>query len=451
MSSVRDFGAKGDGQTDDTDAFQHALEQGDGEISIPRGDYRLARTLIVPLDKFGRLAIRGVGGTARIVMAGSGPALHLIGTHKKTAHPPDFAEAVWQKERMPNISDLEIVGANEAADGIRLEGTMQGTLRGLLIRRCRHGIHLVNRNRNVIIADCHIYDNRGVGVFLDRVNLHQINIHGNHISYCQRGGIVVTESEVRNIQICSNDIEYNYDLKAEQSADIWFDARKGTVREGTIVGNTIQAKTSPGGANIRFTGAGKENPNAVGMISIGDNLIGSQETNLHLQACRGIVVSGNSIYNGTKYALLAEDCEHLFYSANSHDHNSDYKGESTDAFSFQNCRNVNIAGVIVQHTHPSTMPVHATMDFHGCRNLNITGCQIQAARTRGISISNSNAVRITDCIIRGREGDDDYQAPIVADIASDPIMIVNNLLSAGRAGNVLPNLKSVHATGNVWL
>ncbi|HLW64000.1 MAG TPA: glycosyl hydrolase family 28-related protein, partial [Gemmataceae bacterium] len=139
MSSVRDFGAKGDGQTDDTEAFQHALEQGDGEISIPRGDYRIARTLTVPLDKLGRLAIHGIGGTARIIMAGSGPALHLIGTHKRTAHPPDFAEAVWQKERMPMITDLEIVGANEAADGIRLEGTMQATVRGLLIRRCRHG------------------------------------------------------------------------------------------------------------------------------------------------------------------------------------------------------------------------------------------------------------------------------------------------------------------------
>jgi hypothetical protein len=53
-------------------------------------------------------------------------------------------------------------------------------------------IHLVKRDRNVIVADCHIYNNTGAGIFLDAVNLHQTNIHGNHISYCkQRGGISV--------------------------------------------------------------------------------------------------------------------------------------------------------------------------------------------------------------------------------------------------------------------
>ena len=88
---------------------------------------------------------------------------------------------------------------------------MQPTLQGLLIRRCRHGIHLINRDRNLVIADCHIYDNSGVGVFFDRVNLHQTNIHGCHISYCKQGGIKIIGSETRNLQICGNDIEYNYD------------------------------------------------------------------------------------------------------------------------------------------------------------------------------------------------------------------------------------------------
>src|SRR5437667_231108 len=152
---------------------------------------------------------------------------------------------------------------------------------------------------------------------IDRVNLHQTNIHGSHISYCKQGGIVVVGSEIRNLQICSNDIEYNYDLKAEASADILFDCRAGTVREGTIVGNTIQAVRSPGGANVRLLGASKDNPNNVGMLAITGNLIGSQHTLLHLQACRGVVVSGNAMYNGFHYAVLAEDAEHLVIGPNS--------------------------------------------------------------------------------------------------------------------------------------
>src|SRR5581483_4288896 len=170
--------------------------------------------------------------TARLIMAGPGPALHLIGTHARNADPTSFAEAVWQQERLPTVRGIEIVGRHAQADGIRVEGAMQPTFRLVLIRRCRHGIHLANRDRNVLIADCHIYNNSGVGILLDRVNLHQTNIHGCHISYCKQGGIKIQGSEIRNLQICSNDIEYNYDVKAESSADILFDVRTSTVREG---------------------------------------------------------------------------------------------------------------------------------------------------------------------------------------------------------------------------
>jgi hypothetical protein len=50
--SVRDFGAKGDGQTDDTAAFQRALEAaaqaGGGTVHAPRGNYFFAGHLNVP-------------------------------------------------------------------------------------------------------------------------------------------------------------------------------------------------------------------------------------------------------------------------------------------------------------------------------------------------------------------------------------------------------------------
>ncbi|MGH8598412.1 MAG: glycosyl hydrolase family 28-related protein, partial [Gammaproteobacteria bacterium] len=267
MASVRDFGARGDGVTDDTAALSHAVQHGDGQLLFPRGAYLISQPIYVPLALHGRMSISGVGGTARVIMEGAGPALHLVGTHRRTAQPDHFTDAIWRRERMPTVRDLEIVGRDPEADGILIEGVMQPTLQGLLIRQCRHGIHLRNRDRNVLIADCHIYDNRGVGIWLDAVNLHQINIHGNHISYCKQGGLKITAGEIRNIQICSNDIEYNYDLKSQNSADILFDCRNGTVREGTLVGNTVQAVESPGGANVRLLGVGKDHPNAVGLFT----------------------------------------------------------------------------------------------------------------------------------------------------------------------------------------
>src|SRR6187399_3213692 len=85
MANVRDFGARGDGKQDDTAAIQHAITKGDGEVVFPRGDYLVTRTLQIPLASHGRITVAGTGGTARILMNGAGPALHLAGTHNRSA------------------------------------------------------------------------------------------------------------------------------------------------------------------------------------------------------------------------------------------------------------------------------------------------------------------------------------------------------------------------------
>jgi hypothetical protein len=450
MSNVRDFGARGDGKNDDAQAITHAFVKGDGRLHFPRGEYLITRPLQIALQAHGRISIDGDGGTARLVMAGAGPALHLIGSHQRTAEPGHFADAVWLRERMPTVRGLEIVGRHAQADGIRVEGAMQPTFHNLLIRRCRHGIHLANRDRNVIIADCHIYDNSGVGIFFDTVNLHQTNILGSHISYCKQAGIKIVASEIRNLQISGNDIEYNYDLKAEGCADVLFDCRQGTVREGTLVGNTIQARESPGGANVRFLGA-KDHPNAVGLFTITGNLIGSQARALDLHACRAVVITGNSIYSGYRHAIWAEDAEHLVIGANSIDHNPEYKGNSTDQVVVRNCRNVALTGLLMQHTRDANDPVTASVLVQGCQNVNITGLQVLNARVRGIALANSNVVRIADSTIRGKMGDPTYQTAVAVDAQCAQVMVVNNFLGRGSAGAfALPRERGT-ASGNVMI
>ena len=152
MTNVRDFGAAGNGRQDDSESIQHAVEQGDGNVVLPRGTYRLTRPIEVELKKHGRTSIEGEGGVAKLVMEAAGPAIRLLGSHDKTADPEHFRPAVWDMERMPTVSGLEIVGVSDESDGIELEGTMQATIMGVLIRRCRYGVHLVKRNRNLLLA-----------------------------------------------------------------------------------------------------------------------------------------------------------------------------------------------------------------------------------------------------------------------------------------------------------
>jgi parallel beta-helix repeat protein len=321
MSNIQYFGAVGDGVTDDTDAIMHAIENGDGHLKLPAGTYRITRPLEINLGKNGPLGITGAAGASTIVMDGPGPAIRLIGSHSGTGDPGSRNQSVIDAERMPIIADLKITGTHNEADGIECLATMQIVLRSLLITQVRHGVHLTKRNRNVIITHCHIYFNTGVGIYLNSLNLHQINISDNHISYNRQSGIRIEQSEIRNLQITGNDIEYNnfraHNAAEEPTAEIYIDttAEKASVNEVTIASNTIQATNSKDGANIRIL----EDPNESrrpGLFAITGNIIGSQENNVHLTGCYGMVISGNTIYSATERNLRLEKCAQLTIGSN---------------------------------------------------------------------------------------------------------------------------------------
>src|SRR5262245_38154302 len=143
MSNVFDFGATGDGTTDDTAALQHALEAGDGVLALHKGTYRISQPLVLDLTKQGYGAIRGEGGTSRLLMAGPGPALRIIGDHRGTAMPSSVEPHTWERERFPTVAGIEILGSHPDAEGIELRKTIQATISQVLVRGCRHGIHLV--------------------------------------------------------------------------------------------------------------------------------------------------------------------------------------------------------------------------------------------------------------------------------------------------------------------
>ncbi|MDZ7616200.1 MAG: glycosyl hydrolase family 28-related protein, partial [Patescibacteria group bacterium] len=153
LQTVCDFGASGDGEADDSEAIQRAVDSGKGDILFPRGVYRITRPIEIDLATSGPIGLMGTG-TATIVMAGPGPAFRFRGSHGGTAAPRTVQPRVWQRERTPTADGLEIVGEHEEAVGVEASGTMQLTLTRLTIRRTRHAIHLVERNRNVIVANC---------------------------------------------------------------------------------------------------------------------------------------------------------------------------------------------------------------------------------------------------------------------------------------------------------
>lgn len=413
MRTVRDFGALGDGEADDTTAIQHAVDESMNEVIFPPGQYRITKPITIDLAATGYTSLTGSAGTAKIRMEGAGPAFDFRGNHGGTAGPETFKDGIWASERMPLVQGLEIEGAHAEADGIHCYQTAMSTFEGVLLRKLRHGIHVTERARNILVSHCHIYDNSGVGIFLDHANLHQAIIASSHISYNKLSGIKILNGEIRNVQITGNDIEYNYDRHVNEgappSAEIWIETtgEKATIREGTIASNTIQSRFAPGGANIRFLGSAEANHHT-GLFAISGNMLGSQETNIDLVSARGITITGNIIYSGHQRNLRATKCRNIVTAGNTYDHNYGYlPKELATGITFEDCTDCTLTGSTIhdayagEHTvnTPAELERKGLVELIGCQRMTVSACQILDPGLPGIHLDRCDLVNIQGCSI----------------------------------------------------
>jgi hypothetical protein len=435
--SVLDFRAAG-GTGDDTEPVQKAVNAApvNGVVYFPNGTYRITKTITVDLAKTGPIVIRGDGG-ARVVMAGEGPAFKFVGTHAGTAAPNTVKEDVW-KQRMPTVEGIEIVGDHEKADAIEASGTMQLTVSRVLIRKCRHGIHLTGRNRNVLIANSHIYENRGIGVFLDNVNLHQINVTGCHVSYCDQGGIVAKAGEVRNLHITGCDVESNHGKDSPPTANVLIDSTGGSNAEVAITGCTIQHNhNAPGSANVRIKGPSARkikdtDEQRDGHVTITGNVLSDVMVNVHLEHARGVVITGNTFWTAYEHNLLVEHSAYVTVGANNFDRNPRYRGEekptTANDIIFRDCSDCTLSGF----TLSAVRAAPAGITLEKCDRFNVANLTILDCDGVGLLLKNLTNSRVSGCLIR-----DDRPKASSLSIQTDGgrgNMIVDNLL--GRPSDI---------------
>lgn len=405
-------GLVGDGVADDTAALQKAIDEGQGAIVLPAGRYHITKPLEVELSKTGYFSLRG-DNVVQIVMAGAGPALRIRGAHAGTADPKSVKADVWQQQRAPRIDGIEIVGEHPEACGIEATGTMQLSISNLIVRKSLHAIRLVERNRNVLISDCHLYENRGVGVLLDEVDLHQINIANSHISYNCQGGVVSRGGNVRNLHITGCDIEANMCSEHPATANVLIDCTTSVfgTAEVAITGCTIQHSNVEGAANIRILGHGQaKQPESKktestsgqrwGNVTISGNVLSDVQTNVHLKGCRGVTIQGNTFWMGYQHNLLVEDCSNIVCTGNNMDRNPGYDygtaPSTINAVVFRNSQDCTIQGLHL--TQVNHLP--AAMLVSDCRRMNISNCTILDCSGIGLLLRNVSDSLVTGCLIQ---------------------------------------------------
>lgn len=412
QTNVRSLGAVGDGKTDDTAVLQRAVSGGTADLYFPKGVYRLTSTLEFDLAQTGYASVSG-DGTASLLMEGPGPALRFAGNHGGTAAPETVKPQVWERERSPMVAGVEIVGRHADADGIEAVGTMQLTVSRVVVRDARHAVHLVRRNRNVLLADCHFYHNSGIGVFYDDVNLHQSNITNCHISYNGGGGVVSHGGNVRNLQIGTCDIEGNHAAEGPPTANVWLDSTGGSIGEVAITGCTIQhTHKAPGSANIRIKGAGTDaglarrtgmESTREGHVTIGHNVFSDVQVNVEIRNARGVTLTGNTFWEGFEHDLHVEDSTHIVVSGNNFDRNPRYAvngflGAENNGILIRNSSEVSLTGNIVS----GALRKLAAVQVFDSRRVLINSNSILDSDGSGLWLEN-----VSDSIVQGNLVRDD--------------------------------------------
>jgi hypothetical protein len=228
--SVKDYGAVGDGATDDTAAIQSAIDN-NAKIYFPAssGGYGISSTgLKIPSNR----TLVGCGYPGRLVR---------IGTYNATQNLVVNLGATTGGTPNDNISilNLYIDGVKSGASGTTQDNQ---AAQGILIRAA-NATTPTDRCRNITIRDCEIVNFPGQCIHLQ--NVEYFTIAGNRVKDSSRDGICVDFNSkygavTGNVVVDSQDdgIACNGMLETGSFA---YD---GWVEDVTITGNTVRVNTT---------------------------------------------------------------------------------------------------------------------------------------------------------------------------------------------------------------
>lgn len=249
--SVKDFGAKGDGTTDDTAAIQACINA-HKRAYFPAGTYRVTASIVLPVDgelrgagvrqtilkseviggslikvsspdgvQVGHIADLQLLGNGLTGASGNGHALNFIDPQFATgAYTPQamIVERLWIRDfRGQDVRDNGTTNKIAAAGIICVEG-LQNIFRDILVHTCGHGFYLertqTNKISNCVAYTCDKYGvlcYQTVGTIIDKCDLVGNGETGTtdagyprsdwsmgNLLSCEDEGIVITQNKAKN-------------------------------------------------------------------------------------------------------------------------------------------------------------------------------------------------------------------------------------------------------------
>ena len=341
--NIMDFGAKGDGKTDDTPALLKAMEAAtktEGTVYFPHGNYSIHPVKVpnhITLlgysawsyankdkrddDFIGKTILTARSGDSRALLdLGSNRGIRIFGLTLDGNRKGDGMHGVYARhsdcEQNNCIEDCRI--QQFSGSGIRLERSWVFSVRrNLIMFNQEHGVDLTGGYDGWII-DCQLTANKGAGLFargfaeegmteeekkdLKFFGTASVMVTANRIEWNKAGGVLLNGSNSMQITGCAVDHNFGPGIKITN----------GTAH--TISGNLLRSN--------------------------GVDRKGDECSQIWLENLKGVSVTGNTIwgwYNRKEYkfsypypfyGIIAKDLQGSVISSNAMYHSSSKEGVS---------------------------------------------------------------------------------------------------------------------------
>ena len=172
--SVKDFGAVGDGVTDDTAAIQAALNYAGANncgIYFPRGTYAISNTLAVGTST----RLYGDSMINTIIKMVSLPAGSKPTYTGSTTYPPtlDYFPVLWNNSPIQwfSIENICINGGGFPVYGLRLQENFYGYLKNVVVTNCAARPYINVRGQNILHENVAFFQNTAGVLTFDNTGL----------------------------------------------------------------------------------------------------------------------------------------------------------------------------------------------------------------------------------------------------------------------------------------